>query len=83
MDIYAVKYENYMDSMDSWVDTDVYKSQEAANRTAEQAAKNTVDELNAEGEGYRVEIQEAADGGLYYTIVNADGAELEAFVVVQ
>ena len=38
MKIYGVKYEDHTDGLDSWVDNDVYKTQAAALRTAEQCA---------------------------------------------
>lgn len=83
--IYGVKYENYVDGLDSWVDNDVYKSLDAALRTAEQTANETVRdmmEMAEEDEVYYARRVED-DNGIRFEIVSPTGHVLEAFVIIE
>lgn len=87
MQIYGVKYENYVDGLESWVDNDVYKTQEAALRTAEQTANETVRDLMEMAEDdddvYYVRRVESEDSGLRFEIVSPTGHVIEAFVIIE
>ena len=83
--IYGVKYENYVDGLDSWVDNDVYKTREAALRTAEQTANETVRdmmEMAEEDEVYYVRRVDD-DNGTRFEIVAPSGYVIEAFVIIE
>ncbi len=86
MQIYGVKYENYADGLDSWVDNDVYKTQEAALRTAEQTANETIRDLMEmafdDDDVYYVRRVESEDG-LRFEIVSPMGHVTEAFVIIE
>jgi hypothetical protein len=84
--IYGVKYENYVDGLESWVDNDVYKTQEAALRTAEQTANETIRDLMEMAEDdddvYYVRRVES-NGDTRFEIVSPMGHVTEAFVIIE
>jgi len=84
MKIYGVKYEDYVDGLDSWVD-DVYKTREAALRTAEQTANESVRdlmEMATEDDVYYVRRVDD-DNGTRFEIVAPSGYVTEAFVIIE
>lgn len=83
--IYGVKYENYVDGLESWVDNDVYKTEGAALRTAEQTANETIRDLMEMAEDDDVYYVRRVDDedGTRFEIVAPSGCVTEAFVIVE